>query len=55
MEVTRFEVAGFSHESFEVLAHALPPEAPVDGLLGMDFIGKHHIVIDSVKGELHIT
>jgi predicted aspartyl protease len=37
---------------FPVLVHFLPPSAPVDGLLGLDFLRKRRLKIDFKKGKV---
>ena len=39
--VNRFTAFGIHRISFPLLARALPPEAGVDGLLGLDFLRGH--------------
>ena len=52
--VNRFHCIGSLLENFEILAHTLPLGAYVDGLLGMDFLGRFAIEIKLHSGELLI-
>jgi hypothetical protein len=52
--VNRFHCMGSLLEHFEILAHTLPLEAYVDGLLGMDFLGRFEIEIKLYSGEILI-
>ena len=46
--ITVSKIAALGHEQtdFPILAHTLPPNAGVDGLLGLDFIRGRKLVID---------
>jgi aspartyl protease family protein len=46
VKVKRFHSLGKRLSGFSVVAHTLPPGSFVDGLLGMDFLGKMKAVID---------
>ena len=52
--VNRFHCMGSLLENFEILAHTLPFGAYVDGLLGMDFLGRFEIEIKLYSGEILI-
>jgi aspartyl protease family protein len=47
-----FHCLGLRVEDFPVAAHTLPPEAFVDGLLGMDFLLRCGAVISTRDGEV---
>lgn len=54
VSVHRFHCFGKDIENFDLLAHTLPLGVYVDGLLGMDFLGKFDIDIGTLKGEILI-
>ena len=54
IQVNRFHCMGSLLEEFEILAHTLPTGAYVDGLLGMDFLGRFDIEIKLYSGEILI-
>lgn len=47
-----FNCVGQLVESFEVVAHSIPPNLKVDGLLGMDFLTLCRAVIDVAESEI---
>ncbi len=54
VSVKKFNCFGKDIDGFEILAHTLPFGVYVDGLLGMDFLGKFDITIRALKGEILI-
>jgi predicted aspartyl protease len=54
VSVNKFHCLGILLENIEVLAHTLPFGAYVDGLLGMDFLGKFEVEIKPYSGEIFI-
>lgn len=52
--IETFSCFGKSIKDFEVLGHTLPFGVYVDGLLGMDFLGKFDIEIKTRNGEIFI-
>jgi len=54
VSVNKFHCLGILLENIEVLAHTLPFGAYVDGLLGMDFLGKFEVEIKLYSGEVLI-
>ena len=52
--INKFHCMGILLENFEILAHALPFGTYVDGLLGMDFLGKFEVEIRLFSGEIFI-
>jgi len=52
--VNKFHCMGSLLENFEILAHTLPFGVYVDGLLGMDFLGRFEIEIKLYSGEILI-
>jgi predicted aspartyl protease len=46
---------GQVRKGFAVLAHNLPPEAGVAGLLGLDFLRDHALTIHFPKGEVKLV
>ncbi|GAI47789.1 unnamed protein product [marine sediment metagenome] len=55
LEVQRFSCLGHTAENFKVVAHTLPPESFVDGLLGMDFLMQVKAVINTESGEIEVA
>ena len=47
-------ILGVLRRDFEVVAHALPPSAPIDGLLGLDFLVSLRSGLDMKAGELTV-
>jgi hypothetical protein len=37
------------------IAHTLPPTAPVDGLLGLDFVRSQQLTIDFRAGQIELA
>ena len=54
MRVDRFNCLGQNVSDFSVVALDLPPSAVISGLLGMDFLARHHALIDTGKAEIMI-
>jgi predicted aspartyl protease len=54
VSVKKFNCFGKDVESFEMLAHTLPFGVYVDGLLGMDFLGRFDIEIRILRSEILI-
>jgi hypothetical protein len=50
--VNRLSALGKHAIGLQVLAHDLPPEAAVDGLLGLDFFRGHVLSIDFVADQI---
>jgi hypothetical protein len=53
-KVKRLHALGKSVDNLEVLCHDLPPEAKVDGLLGLNFIRHFNIAIRFRDGVIEI-
>lgn len=51
--LTRLSALGLHRSGFSVLAHTLPPNAAVDGLLGLDFLRDHVLTLDLPAGQIH--
>jgi len=54
VKVKRIRALGKSLEDVEVLCHDLPPEAKVDGLLGLNFLRNSNIGIRFKEGVIEI-
>ena len=54
VKVKRIRALGKSVEDVEVLCHDLPPEAKVDGLLGLNFLRNFNIAIRFKDGVIEI-
>lgn len=54
VKVKRIRALGKSIENVEVLCHDLPPEAKVDGLLGLNFLRNFNIAIRFKEGVIEI-
>ncbi|MGD9634110.1 MAG: retroviral-like aspartic protease family protein [Pirellulales bacterium] len=52
LPVERIRALGHERVDHIVLCHTLPPSANVDGLLGLDFLRGHKLVIDFDTGQL---
>lgn len=50
--VSRFASLGRVRTAFPVLCHTLPPATGVDGLLGLDFLRGHQLLIDFRAGSI---
>jgi len=54
VKVKRIRALGRSIEDIDVLCHDLPPEAKVDGLLGLNFLRNFNISIRFKEGIIEI-
>lgn len=52
VQVESLECLGVERRDLAVTAHILPPSAPIDGLLGLDFLVGLRLTLDMKKGEL---
>jgi len=50
----KIEALGIERLQFQVLCHTLPPSAGLDGLLGLDFLRGHRVVLDFRAGAITI-
>ena len=50
--VERIQALGQGRSQFPILAHTLPPNVSVDGLLGLDFLRALRLTIDFRKGQI---
>lgn len=53
--VTKISALEQERIDFPVLGHTLPPSASVDGLLGLDFLRGHELVIAFRQGHLRLN
>lgn len=55
-QITLSKIAALGQErtDFPVLCHTLPPTAGVDGLLGLDFMRGHELLIDFSAGRVRL-
>ncbi|MCG3197294.1 MAG: hypothetical protein HUU16_08675 [Candidatus Omnitrophica bacterium] len=54
MTVDEFESLGNIRKNFQVVCHDLPPRAGVDGVLGLDFLRGHRLLLDLREGFLSL-
>lgn len=54
LSVHKLEALGQSRTHFAVLCHTLPPSASVDGVLGLNFLREHRLVIDFRTGLIDL-
>lgn len=54
IQVRQISALGLDRADFAVVMHALPENAPVDGLLGMDFIQGHVLTIDTIAHTVEL-
>ncbi len=50
LAVDKIEALGQARTHFPVVAHTLPPSAPVDGVLGLDFFRGQELTVDFRRG-----
>jgi len=55
VKVPRFQCLGDQIQGFKIVAHTLPPESAVDGLLGMDFLQKCKAIINTGAGTVDVV
>ena len=55
VKIPRLQCLGYKIQGFKIVAHTLPPESAVDGLLGMDFLHKCRAVIDTSAGTVEVA
>ena len=53
-KVKRFHALGKSIENLQVLCHDLPPEARVDGLLGLNFLRRFNVSLRFKEGFIEV-
>jgi predicted aspartyl protease len=53
--IDKIDVLDSERVGFRVLCHTLPPTAPVDGLLGLDFLRDQALTIDFRTGFITLT
>jgi predicted aspartyl protease len=53
--IDRVSALGSVREGFPILSHTLPPNAGIDGLLGLDFLRGRKLVIDFGEGEIDLV
>ena len=52
--VEKVEAIGQERQNFPIICHTLPPSAPVNGLLGLDFFRGLRLVVDFRGGLLTV-
>jgi hypothetical protein len=55
LPVLRLSALGQGRTNFLVVGHTLPPGAPIDGLLGLDFLRGQVLTIDFRAGQITLT
>lgn len=55
IEIKALTAIGQTIENIEVMCHDLPPEAPVEGVLGLNFLMNFDVHISFSKGTIEIT
>lgn len=53
--IDKIEALGQERQNFEIVAHTMPPEARIDGVLGLDFFEECVLTLDFKKGEITLT
>jgi predicted aspartyl protease len=54
LPIDRLAAIGQTRHLFPVVAHTLPPSAPIDGLLGLDFMRGRRLTVDFRRGVVSI-
>jgi len=55
VELSRFSALRQQRRGFPVLAYDMPPEAGIDGVLGLDFFRGQSLNIDFRKGQIPLA
>ena len=55
IEIKALTAMGQTIENIEVMCHDLPPEAPVEGVLGLNFLMNFDVHISFSKGTIELT
>ena len=55
VSVAKLEALEQERSAFSVVAHTLPQSAAIDGLLGLDFLRHHTLLLDFQVGEITLT
>ena len=55
IEIDRLESLGEAREFLRIVAHTLPPNASIEGVLGLDFFRNRRLSIDFTTGEIDLT
>ena len=55
IEIKELTAIGQTMENIEVMCHDLPPEAPVEGVLGLNFLMNFDVHISFSKGTIELT
>lgn len=50
LTIDKLSAMGHERTTFPLLCHSLPPSAGVDGLLGLDFLVGHRLLVDFQQG-----
>ncbi len=53
--IPEFTCFGLTHKKLDVVCHNLPPESPVEGLLGLNFFKDARITIDFPRNTIDVT
>jgi len=52
--IPKFSCLGFTLKKFSVACHDLPPQSPVEGLLGLNFLKHAKLIFDFPKNMLEV-
>jgi len=52
--VPKFRALGVEIKNMDVVCHDLPPQSPVEGLLGLNFLKKANVIIDFSKNTIDL-
>ena len=55
IEIKALTAIGQTIDNIEVMCHDLPPEAPVEGVLGLNFLMNFDVHISFSKGTIELT
>jgi predicted aspartyl protease len=55
IKVSQLQALGISRQNLKVLAHSLPPDSVVNGLLGADFMFGHVLTVDYINNWVELT
>lgn len=55
LPIRRIEALGRERADFPVVAHTLPPSATVDGLLGLNYMRGHVLMVDFPRGVVTLA